>query len=102
MASAQFDFGTALPADLRPRLALDIAVAAFHRALDSWSADPGEFDIDTLADRIHAAFAAVPEALTLTPARRATARAGPRLPRRRMNRCARTMVFIAGDGKSGA
>ncbi|MGW5386404.1 TetR/AcrR family transcriptional regulator [Nocardia sp. NPDC003963] len=65
-------YGTGLPTDLRPRLALDIAVAAFHRALDAWSAERGEFEIGALADRIRAAFAAVPEALTLTPERRKT------------------------------
>ncbi|MEV5650190.1 TetR/AcrR family transcriptional regulator [Nocardia sp. NPDC052254] len=59
-------FGTDSSTDQRPRLALDIAVAAFHRALDTWSTGrPGELDTATLAARIRDSFAAVPDALTL-------------------------------------
>ncbi|MFE6862105.1 TetR/AcrR family transcriptional regulator [Nocardia sp. NPDC057668] len=50
--------------DQRPRLALDILVAAFHRALDTWSTRPGT---STLAPELDAAFTAVPQALTMTP-----------------------------------
>lgn len=63
-------FGTD-PADQRPRLALDIAVAAFHRALDTWTGSPGELDTATLVARIRDSFAAVPDALTLTAGSRA-------------------------------
>ncbi len=52
--------------DRRPRLALDILVAAFHCALDTWSADT---PLDTSALTIHVrdAFAAIPAALTMSP-----------------------------------
>ncbi|MFC9894266.1 TetR/AcrR family transcriptional regulator [Nocardia sp. NPDC127579] len=49
--------------DHRPRLALDILVAAFHRALDTWTTP----DTATLAATLRTTFAAVPAALTLTP-----------------------------------
>ncbi|GAB2578226.1 TetR family transcriptional regulator [Streptomyces capparidis] len=58
------------PGDLRPRLVLDVLIAAFHRALDTWAARPGTPTRERLADDLREAFAAVPGALTLT--------AGPR------------------------
>lgn len=54
------------PADPRPRLALDIAVAAFHWALDTWSAGPDDAGTAALTRHARAAFAAVPEALTMS------------------------------------
>ncbi|WP_280414675.1 TetR/AcrR family transcriptional regulator [Nocardia carnea] len=53
-------------ADLRPRLALDISVAAFHCALDTWSAGSGDTGTATLTSHTRAALAAVPGALTVT------------------------------------
>ncbi|MFD4407416.1 TetR/AcrR family transcriptional regulator [Nocardia sp. NPDC058499] len=53
-------------ADSRPRLALDIAVAAFHCALDTWSAEPGYTGPASLTSHTRAALAAVLEALTMT------------------------------------
>ncbi|WP_245645977.1 TetR family transcriptional regulator [Nocardiopsis trehalosi] len=62
------------PADPRPRLAIDLVVAAWHHALDSWTAQDGGHTRDALADRVRAAFAALPGALTFTaPARVAAA-----------------------------
>ncbi len=61
-------------ADQRPRLALDIAVAAFHCALDSWSAAPGDAGTATLIAHARDTFAVVPEALAM----RVNARAGSR------------------------
>ncbi|WP_458689105.1 TetR/AcrR family transcriptional regulator [Nocardia tengchongensis] len=55
-----------LPADQRPRLALDILIAAFHSALDTWSNHPRP-DTSTLATELRTAFTAVPLALTMTP-----------------------------------
>lgn len=55
------------PADHRPRLVLDILIAAFHRALDAWSSRSGRIDTPTLTTDLRAAFAAIPSALTLTP-----------------------------------
>lgn len=52
--------------DHRPRLALDIVVAAFHCALDTWSTTP-ILETSTLTKHVHEAFAAIPEALTMTP-----------------------------------
>ncbi|GAB2638571.1 TetR/AcrR family transcriptional regulator [Nocardia goodfellowii] len=54
-----------LPDDLRPRLALDILVAAFHRALDTWTTRTTFETADLLAD-LNAAFAAIPGAVTLS------------------------------------
>ncbi|WP_194814810.1 TetR family transcriptional regulator [Nocardia sp. XZ_19_385] len=54
-----------LPDDLRPRLALDILVAAFHRALDTWTTRTTFDTVDLLTD-LHAAFAAIPGAVTMT------------------------------------
>ncbi|MFE4463022.1 hypothetical protein ACFROC_37180, partial [Nocardia tengchongensis] len=55
-----------LPADQRPRLALDILIAAFRSALDTWSNNP-RLDISTLATEMRTAFTCVPQALTMTP-----------------------------------
>ncbi|MFT7840702.1 TetR/AcrR family transcriptional regulator [Saccharothrix sp. BKS2] len=54
------------PHDLRPRLALDILVAAFHRALENWADRPQDPTAEHLATDTLAAFAAVPGSLTLT------------------------------------
>ncbi|WP_431044461.1 TetR family transcriptional regulator [Streptomyces sp. P1-3] len=59
------------PADLRPRLALDLLVAAFHCALERWAATPGHPTRDDLADRLREACAAVPGSLTLSAELRA-------------------------------
>ncbi|GHC60184.1 TetR/AcrR family transcriptional regulator [Streptomyces cinnamoneus] len=60
----RFDLGGA--ADLRARLALDVLIAAFHRALDIWTARPGTPTRAALAADLRTAFAAVPGSLTLT------------------------------------
>ncbi|MEV4839128.1 TetR family transcriptional regulator [Nonomuraea sp. NPDC049486] len=52
--------------DPRLRLALDMAVAAFHHALEGWAADPAEPTRASLTARIRDTFTAVPGALTLT------------------------------------
>ena len=62
----RFDLGG--PHDLRARLALDILVATFHRALETWVATPGTPATSDLIATTEAAFAAVPGAYTL-PAR---------------------------------
>ncbi|MFD0000045.1 TetR/AcrR family transcriptional regulator [Nocardia sp. NPDC127526] len=61
-------FALDIAADPRPRLALDILVAAFHCALDTWAARPEFADAATLSADLREAFAAIPGALTLTPA----------------------------------
>ncbi|UGT57473.1 TetR/AcrR family transcriptional regulator [Nocardia asteroides] len=53
--------------DPRPRLALDILIAAFHCALETWSARSAPTDTATLTADLRDAFAAIPAALTLTP-----------------------------------
>ncbi|MFD8979318.1 TetR family transcriptional regulator [Streptomyces sp. NPDC059564] len=58
------------PGDLRPRLALDVLVAAFHCALEAWTTSPGAPSRTALAARLREAFAAVPGSLTLTAALR--------------------------------
>ncbi|MFE9738540.1 TetR/AcrR family transcriptional regulator [Streptomyces sp. NPDC006477] len=63
-------FGFDSPDDLRPQLALDLLVAAFHRALDRWTARaPAPTRADLAAD-MHSAFTALPGSLTLTVAPR--------------------------------
>ncbi|NQE67065.1 HTH-type transcriptional regulator TcmR [Nocardia gamkensis] len=62
---ARFDIDPRV--DQRPRLALDIVVAAFHCALDVWSACADNPETDSLATRVRQAFDAVPEALAMTP-----------------------------------
>ncbi|MFJ6673361.1 TetR/AcrR family transcriptional regulator [Actinosynnema sp. NPDC091369] len=54
------------PHDLRPRLALDILAAAFHRALETWADRPQDPTVEHLATDTLAAFAAIPGSLTLT------------------------------------
>jgi AcrR family transcriptional regulator len=58
------------PGDLRPRLALDVLVAAFHCALEAWTTAPGAPSRTALAARLREAFAAIPGTLTLTVAPR--------------------------------
>jgi AcrR family transcriptional regulator len=53
------------PRDLRPRLALDLLVAAFHCALEEWTARPGPASREGLVACLREAFAAVPGAVTL-------------------------------------
>ncbi|MEV0332041.1 TetR family transcriptional regulator [Nocardia sp. NPDC050717] len=53
--------------DQRPRLALDILIAAFHCALETWSARSAPADAAMLTADLRDAFAAIPAALTLTP-----------------------------------
>ncbi|MGA5143226.1 TetR/AcrR family transcriptional regulator [Streptomyces azureus] len=59
------------PDDLRPRLALDMLVSAFHHALDCWmsparSASPNVPAGDALAGHVRNACAALPGSLTMT------------------------------------
>ncbi|MFF2806320.1 TetR/AcrR family transcriptional regulator [Streptomyces sp. NPDC058000] len=61
-------FGLPAADDLRPRLAVDLLVAAFHCALDSWTSLPGDPTRSDLATHLRDASAALPEALTLTTA----------------------------------
>jgi AcrR family transcriptional regulator len=56
----------AAPDDLRPQLALDLLVAAFHCALDRWTNRPGTPARSDLAIDMRNAFDAVPGSLTLT------------------------------------
>jgi AcrR family transcriptional regulator len=52
--------------DIRPRLAIDILVAAFHRALENWTSRPGKPGRTDLIADTRDAFAAIPGSLTLT------------------------------------
>ncbi|QDL72546.1 TetR family transcriptional regulator [Streptomyces malaysiensis subsp. malaysiensis] len=73
-------FGLGAPGDLRPRLAVDMLVAAFHGALASWVARADGADAAVgaartepptageLADRLREAVAALPASLALTAA----------------------------------
>ncbi|MFI5979266.1 TetR/AcrR family transcriptional regulator [Streptomyces sp. NPDC051555] len=65
------------PGDPRPRLALDVLVAAFHCALESWTAATGAPSRTALAARLREAFAAVPGSLTLTAAPRTSPAPAP-------------------------
>ncbi len=65
----RFDFGS--EDDLRPRLALDMLVAAFHCALDTWVSSPGTPTRGDLAAHFREACAALPGSLTLTASPRA-------------------------------
>ncbi len=56
----------AAPDDLRPRLALDLLIAAFHCALDRWTSRPDTPTRSDLATDMRNAFAALPGSLTLT------------------------------------
>ncbi|MEV0697434.1 TetR family transcriptional regulator [Saccharopolyspora sp. NPDC050389] len=60
-------FGLPDQADVRARLALDLLVAAFHCALEMWLAREDSHTRDDLIDCVGEAFAAIPEALTLSP-----------------------------------
>jgi AcrR family transcriptional regulator len=60
----RFDF--AGPDDLRPRLALDLLVAAFHCALERWASEPGTPDRAELVERLRDAFAAALGCLTVS------------------------------------
>jgi AcrR family transcriptional regulator len=57
-------FGFA-PDDLRPRLAVDLTVAAFHCAVEGWTTAPAPRGAAELADRLRNAFAAVPGSVSL-------------------------------------
>ncbi|MFF2325306.1 MULTISPECIES: TetR/AcrR family transcriptional regulator [unclassified Streptomyces] len=59
------------PHDLRPRLALDMLVAAFHCALSTWTSRPDTPTRDDLAADTRNAFSALPGSLTLSVASRA-------------------------------
>ncbi|MEU2562322.1 TetR family transcriptional regulator [Streptomyces longispororuber] len=62
--------GLATDNDPRPRLALDMLVASFHCALDTWTAQPSAPARNTLATHLRTACSALPESLTLpTPPR---------------------------------
>jgi AcrR family transcriptional regulator len=54
------------PHDLRPRLALDLVVAAFHCALEGWTFQSGQAGRDGLASRLQEAFSAIPGMATMT------------------------------------
>ncbi|MGC4942536.1 TetR/AcrR family transcriptional regulator [Kribbella sp. DT2] len=60
------------PKDLRPRLTLDVLVAAFHCALDVWAASSKAGSRTALATHFREAVAALPSSLTLTVAPRPT------------------------------
>ncbi|CAM5419556.1 TetR/AcrR family transcriptional regulator [Streptomyces abikoensis] len=51
--------------DPRPRLAIDMLVAAFHCALDTWTSTPGAPTRGALAAHVRTACAALPGSLTL-------------------------------------
>ncbi|MFJ8077109.1 hypothetical protein ACIQ7Q_25060 [Streptomyces sp. NPDC096176] len=55
----------AAPDDLRPQLALDMLVAAFHCALDRWTNRPATPTRGDLTTDMRDAFAALPGSLTL-------------------------------------
>ncbi|MGI5357951.1 hypothetical protein ACQI4E_21915 [Streptomyces sp. CA-252508] len=65
-------FDLATPDDLRPRLALDMLVAALECALDDWVLQPAGHGRDDLAGRSGQACAALPHSLTLTAGLRAS------------------------------
>ncbi|MEU1722507.1 TetR family transcriptional regulator [Nonomuraea sp. NPDC005692] len=52
--------------DQRPRLALDLLVAAFHAALRGWTTASPEPTLDDLLAELRTVFAAAPEAATFT------------------------------------
>lgn len=53
------------PRDPRPRLALDVLVAATRRAMETWVDLPREPGREALADELRAVFAAIPGAVTV-------------------------------------
>lgn len=56
--------------DIRLHLALDVLVAAYHRAVETWSRRSGTLDRAGLIADLHAAFRAVPDSITFTAAQR--------------------------------
>ncbi|WP_190020593.1 TetR/AcrR family transcriptional regulator [Streptomyces hiroshimensis] len=66
LATLHRRFHFAAPDDLRPQLALDLLVSAFHCALDRWTSRPGTPTRSDLAADLREAFAALPGSLTLT------------------------------------
>lgn len=52
------------PEDLRPRLATDLLVAAFHSAMEQWARQPGPKTCADLRLRLQKAFAAAEQAAT--------------------------------------
>lgn len=58
-------FGLLGTGDVRARLALDMLLAAFHRALDGWVTQPAGHTRADLARRLRAACAELPGALTV-------------------------------------
>ncbi|MEU1144861.1 TetR family transcriptional regulator [Streptomyces sp. NPDC005863] len=57
-------FSLPAPPDLRPRLAIDVLVAAFHRALETWTDSPSPTR-NELTAALRAACRAAPQSLTL-------------------------------------
>ncbi|MDP4505777.1 TetR family transcriptional regulator [Nonomuraea turcica] len=56
------------PDDPRPRLALDLVVAAFHAALRGWTFKPGPHTHASLATELRSVFTAIPGAVTFSGA----------------------------------
>ncbi|MFE7116699.1 hypothetical protein ACFU99_14920, partial [Streptomyces sp. NPDC057654] len=56
------------PEDLRPRLAQDLVVAAFHSAIERWARQPGSKTLAGLRSGLEAALDAASEATTCTGA----------------------------------
>jgi AcrR family transcriptional regulator len=52
------------PGDPRPRLALDLVVAAFHAALRAWAAGPGELTHAGLVTELRSIFTTIPDAVS--------------------------------------
>ncbi|MEU6822054.1 TetR family transcriptional regulator [Streptomyces atriruber] len=65
LAAADRRFALPAGSGLRARLAIDLLVAAFHQALETWAEEPGPTR-DSLASALRAACAAAPGALTVT------------------------------------
>ncbi|MGA6162435.1 TetR/AcrR family transcriptional regulator [Amycolatopsis magusensis] len=60
-------------ADPRPRLALDMLVAAFHLAQEAWAEQAGTPTVADFAGHLNRMFALLPESLTLTAGLRPSA-----------------------------
>ncbi|MER6347719.1 TetR/AcrR family transcriptional regulator [Streptomyces sp. NPDC001595] len=71
LATLHRRFELATPRDPRPRLALDMLVAAFECALDDWVRQPADRGRDDLAARFRDACAALPGSLTFSAEPRA-------------------------------
>jgi hypothetical protein len=54
------------PHDPRPRLALDMMIAAFHFALEEWAFQTGPASRDDLIARFRDVFAALPDSVAMT------------------------------------